>query len=107
MSWSAASRPSPQPKANPARSRRPGSVSLRFSQHRLEHRAEPLLQALLELARALATDPEALPQLAQGDRLLGQEALLEDEALAGLEGAHQLVELLTDGPLELAVLDLL
>src|SRR5262245_51893260 len=68
----------------------------RIAQHGLQHGTQPLLEPLLELAGALAADAELRAQLTQSNGFFRQQPFLEDQPLAPLQGADQLVELPPD-----------
>ena len=71
-----------------------GADGLRLSSEEPHQVAPQLhLQALLELARALAADVVAIADLLQRERLVGQPALAEDRLLAALERCGERLEL--------------
>src|SRR5438093_10338172 len=63
-------------------------------------------QALLRDTDRLARDAVDVCDLLQGHRLLGDEALLQDQLLALAQGSGELLKLLLDQGLELSLRDL-
>src|SRR3954471_7322548 len=73
----------------------------------LEVLLQPALQAALDLPDALAADAVLVADVLQGERLVGEQALLEDHAILVAQRVAELPDLLADARAVLGVGDLI